>query len=69
MEKADIEEVGSIIPRVLGGRDVDIALFAVLVAYPVPYPVAEEELDLLQSRVHQVTAEELERLGVLGHQF
>ena len=52
-----------------GGRDVDIGLFGVLVAYPVPEPVASDDLELLQSRVHQVTAEELERLGVTGHQF
>lgn len=69
MEKAELEETTPIIPRILGGRDVDIGLFGVLVAYPVPEPVASGSMELLQSRVHQVTAEEIERLGVLGLQF
>ena len=69
MEKAEVQLDRPLIPRVVGPRDRTVQEFAVLVAHPVPPPLASEDIQLLQSRVHLVTAEEVRELGVEGLVF
>lgn len=64
MKELGLTMTDPIIPRVLGKSEQPVSETAVLVAYPVPPPIASHEYELLQSRVHNLCAEELKALSV-----
>lgn len=64
LKELGLKESRAIIPRVIGKRELPMMEIAVLVAYPVPPPLASPEYQLLQSRVHNLCSEELTALGV-----
>lgn len=57
MQEAGLRECKGIIPRSIGKGGYGVREFGALVAYPVPPPLVSEELQLLQSKVHNMDAE------------
>lgn len=64
MKELGLKESQPIIPRILGRRELPVQDFGVLVAFPVPPPIASKDFQLIQSRVHQLCQEELKALSI-----